>query len=187
MNKDKIVELYNIMLGYDSTTITKTFLLYSRGEIIKGHRESITPLEEYAIERTYEEYLDNDDMKFINENLVEIFDESKFRLADEDLFEEISELLDELDNYDFNYKLKKSFDMDTKESFDEDKIEEIVYSDDLDKLLDYFKDLKDSDELFGLIEKSVFNSECYNNMVNKIIPSLEYIEENLDNEKEFEM
>lgn len=186
MKKEKIIDLYNKMLEYDSDTVCQTFLLYSRGEIIKRPRTNITPLEEYAITQTYEEYLDNDEMKFINEELTEIFDESKFRLSDDDLFEQTINLFEELDNYDFNYNLRKSLNMKDKEDFNLDKIEEIIYGD-IDKFIDYFKELEENEHLQYLIETSVFDSECYDNMVGKIIPSLEYIKENKERDKDFEM
>jgi len=96
------------------------------------------------------------------------------------LIKEIVSTLQQLDNYDFCFFLKKKYNI---RDFDYSNISKILeIKEGINNLKDFFEEMKDNDQLNYLTEIMLFDSSTYEGISDRLIPGLEelYKEKNKD-------
>ena len=79
--------------------------------------------------------------------------------------------LQQLDNYDFCFFLKKKFNI---KDFDYSNINKILETKEgINNLKDFFEEMKDNEQLNYLTEIMVFDSSTYEGIKDRLIPGLE--------------
>lgn len=87
------------------------------------------------------------------------------------LIKEIVSTLQQLDNYDFCFFLKKKYNI---RDFDYSNISKILeIKEGINNLKDFFEEMKDSDQLNYLTEIMLFDSSTYEGIGDRLIPGLE--------------
>ena len=87
------------------------------------------------------------------------------------LIKNIVNTLQQLDNYDFCFFLKKKFNI---KDFDYSNISKILETKEgINNLKDFFEEMKDNDQLNYLTEIMVFDSSTYEGIKDRLIPGLE--------------
>ena len=87
------------------------------------------------------------------------------------LIKEIVSTLQQLDNYDFCFFLKKKYNI---RDFDYSNINKILeIKEGINNLKDFFEEMKDSDQLNYLTEIMLFDSSTYEGIGDRLIPGLE--------------
>ena len=87
------------------------------------------------------------------------------------LIKNIVSSLQQLDNYDFCFFLKKKFNI---KDFDYNNINKILETKEgINSLKDFFEEMGDNDQLNYLIEIMIFDSSTYEGIKDRLIPGLE--------------
>jgi len=87
------------------------------------------------------------------------------------LINNIVSTLQQLDNYDFCFFIKKKFNI---KDFDYNNINKIVETKEgINSLKDFFEEMKDNDQLNYLNEILLFDSSTYEGISDRLIPGLE--------------
>ena len=87
------------------------------------------------------------------------------------LIKNIVNTLQQLDNYDFCFFLKKKFNI---KDFDYSNINKILETKEgINNLKEFFEEMKDNDQLNYLNEIMVFDSTTYEGIKDRLIPELE--------------
>ena len=87
------------------------------------------------------------------------------------LIKEIVSTLQQLDNYDFCFFLKKKYNI---RDFDYSNISKILeIKEGINNLKDFFEEMKDNDQLNYLTEIMLFDSSTYEGINDRLIPELE--------------
>lgn len=87
------------------------------------------------------------------------------------LIKEIVSTLQQLDNYDFCFFLKKKYNI---RDFDYSNINKILETKEgINNLKDFFEEMKDNNQLNYLTEIMLFDSSTYEGISDKLIPGLE--------------
>ena len=87
------------------------------------------------------------------------------------LIKEIVSTLQQLDNYDFCFFLKKKYNI---RDFDYSNINKILETKEgINNLKDFFEEMKDNEQLNYLTEIMLFDSSTYEGISDRLIPGLE--------------
>lgn len=87
------------------------------------------------------------------------------------LIKDIVSSLQQLDNYDFCFFLKKKYNI---RDFDYSNINKILETKEgINNLKDFFEEMKDNDQLNYLTEIMLFDSSTYEGISDRLIPGLE--------------
>ena len=87
------------------------------------------------------------------------------------LIKNIVSSLQQLDNYDFCFFLKKKFNI---KDFDYNNINKILETKEgINSLKDFFEEMRDNDQLNYLIEIMIFDSSTYEGIKDRLISGLE--------------
>jgi len=87
------------------------------------------------------------------------------------LIKEIVSSLQQLDNYDFCFFLKKKYNI---RDFDYSNINKILETKEgINNLKDFFEEMKDNEQLNYLTEIMLFDSSTYEGISDRLIPGLE--------------
>lgn len=87
------------------------------------------------------------------------------------LIKNIVSSLQQLDNYDFCFFLKKKYNI---RDFDYNNINKILETKEgINNLKDFFEEMKDNDQLNYLTEIMLFDSSTYEGISDRLIPGLE--------------
>jgi len=87
------------------------------------------------------------------------------------LIKEIVSTLQQLDNYDFCFFLKKKYNI---RDFDYSNINKILeIKEGINNLKDFFEEMKDNEQLNYLTEIMLFDSSTYEGISDRLIPGLE--------------
>jgi len=123
---------------------------------------------DFDIHKEVEELVQED----INELCREYVDKHLLSCKDDNKYIVISDTLEELNYYDFCYHLKQKYGLGEYETFSPLLVKEILDSGGTRYLYDFFNEIKDNEQLKYLVDISNFNSNFYNNIEEKILPTL---------------
>jgi len=195
-NIDKIIEeSYQISIKEELT-----YLFYDENKF-NNHKLNSLLEQENILEYLYNDWMKSgrniseileDNLDFCLDQLEEDYIYEKEELIKKDkkyeLIKMISDVLEDVDYYEFCNNLKNKYQID---DLDLIHVYNIFCSKDGKKYLyDFFNDIKDSEHLSYLNEISVINSENFNNIEEKILPELKSLltkEKNIDRDTRWNM
>jgi len=176
-SNEAIKKLLSDLHQYNDQVVFKALCLYYNDELV----EDINNIPDAVFKRldnAWDEYLANDYIKLISEPILDALNNVDIDILSDYIYEAI----DELDNYDLAYSLRKNLGLSGKDKIE--NINEMLVNGQVDELLSFFSDIKDNEQLKYLIEISTFNSDTYNNIVEDIIPELENLKKQ---EKDYDL
>jgi len=195
-NIDKIIEeSYQISIKEELT-----YLFYDENKF-NNHKLNSLLEQENILEYLYNDWMKSgrniseileDNLDFCLDQLEEDYIYEKEELIKKDkkyeLIKMISDVLEDVDYYEFCNNLKGKYQIDDLDLINVYNI--FCSKDGKNYLYDFFNDIKDNEQLSYLNEISVINSENINNIEEKILPELKSLitkEKNMDRDSRWNM